>query len=72
MSMIDIEPHVGVGPFRFGMTRDEAWSKTQGVITSFFPYMATERMDDFRDFALHAEYEGGVLVRLVAFTSYRP
>lgn len=67
-----IEPRVGAGPFRFGMTRDEAWSKTQGVITSFLPYMSTERMDDFRDYAIHAEYEAGVIVRLVAFTSNLP
>ncbi len=67
-----IEPRVGAGPLRFGMTRDEAWSKTEGVITSFLPYMSTERMDDFRDFAIHAEYEAGVIVRLVAFTSNPP
>jgi hypothetical protein len=72
MSMISLEPRVGAGPFRFGMTRDEAWSQTRSVITSFFPYMSTERMDDFRDYALHGEYEGGVIVRLVAFTSNLP
>lgn len=73
MSNTIIEPRVGAGPLRLGMTRDEAWSTTRGVVTSFFPQgWSTERMDDFRDFAIHAEYEAGVIVRLVAFTSNRP
>lgn len=68
-----IEPRIGAGPFRFGMTRDEAWSQTQSVITSFFPQTwSTERMDDFQSHAIHCEYEAGVIVRVTAFTSNRP
>lgn len=68
-----IEPRVGAGPFGFGMTRDQAWSKTRSVVTSFFAQgWSTERTDDFRDHAIHSEYEAGVIVRLVAFTSNPP
>lgn len=67
-----IDPRVGAGPFKFGMTRDQAWSETRSVVRSFFPYMSTERMDVFQSHAIHAVYEGGVIVRLVAFTSSRP
>lgn len=68
-----IVPRVGAGPFGFGMTRDEAWSKTRGVITSFFAQTwSTERTDDFREYAISSDYEAGSIVRLVAFTSYPP
>lgn len=68
-----IEPRVGAGPFRFGMTREQAWSTTRSVVTSFFPQgWSTERTDDFRDHAIHCEYEGGVSVRFTAFTSNPP
>ena len=68
-----IEPRVGAGPFRFGMTRVEAWAATRSVVTSFFPQQwSTERTDDFRDHAIHVEYDAGAVARLTAFTSNRP
>ena len=73
MNTTNIETRVGAGPFRFGMTRDEAWSKTRSVVRSSFPQeWSTERTDSFQSHAIHADYEGGVIVRLVAFTSSRP
>jgi hypothetical protein len=73
MSTTIIEPRVGAGPFRFGMTRDQAWSETRSVVRSSFPQeWSTERTDVFQSLAIHADYEGGVIVRLVAFTSSRP
>lgn len=71
--MTIIDPRVSVGPFRFGMTRAEAWGATRSVITSFYPQQwSTDRTDDFRDQAIHADYDGGSIARLVAFTSNRP
>lgn len=68
-----VVPRVGAGPFTLGMTREQAWSQTRSVVTSFHPQTwSAERADDFRDHAIHAEYDDGVIVRLVAFTSNRP
>lgn len=68
-----IEPRVGAGPFRFGMTRDQTWAATRSVVTAFFPQeWSTERMDDFRSHAIQCEYEAGICVRLTASTSSRP
>ena len=69
MTPLKIIPGIGIGPFKLGMTREEAWAQTRCGISSFYAQeWATERSDDFTALGIHAHYESGRVTRLVAFT----